>query len=77
MITVGSFADNDAARLRPVTAVTFPEESEDVDDTGEVKFGRALGSEAYVSPLRKGGGAYVTPNSGWTQNGQAAGSETS
>lgn len=76
MITAGSVADNDVARRRLV-AGAVAEDSDDVEDTGVAIFGRPLRSDAYVNPLRNEGGKYVTPNSGCTQNGQAAGSETS
>lgn len=46
VITLGSVADKEVARRRPTTAAAFPDERDDVDERGEEKFGREVGSEA-------------------------------
>ena len=45
----------------------FPELSELLDDMAVFMLPRAGGEIPYVSPRRKGGGSYVTPNSGCVQ----------
>ena len=56
----------------------IPPISEEVDDIADEGFlsGFNVFAFACARPRRKGGALYVTPNSGVTQNGQEATSET-
>lgn len=66
MITVEAFAESDVALRRGAGAGAsegLPVEfNDDEDDIAEATLpsGRRF---AYIKPLRKGGGSYVTPNS--------------
>jgi len=75
-MTVLSLAASDVALLLPGEPRPC-EFKEDVDDMADAAWAREdWPGLAYAKPLLNGGGSYVTPNSGWTQKGHAAGSET-
>lgn len=79
VITVEAFAEREVALRRDADAGAsdgLPAEfNDDEDDIAEETFpsGRMF---AYIKPLRKSGGSYVTPNSACWQYGQLAGSDT-
>jgi hypothetical protein len=75
-MTEASVAASDPALLRP--GVVAPCEVRDVvEDIAEAPLPKEFGEFPYTKPRLKGGGSYVMPNSGCTQKGQQAGSETS